>query len=183
MVNEDLEVKLAVLAVGLLIGLGVYVFYMEPGGPASTSSQTPTTPLSVEADDAPKEEAGTTLSLEEVETAPTDALQLRWEQHIKRIGAKRVRKKTMKLVQQAMGATGQARVNYLREAAKLEPEDEAIGKMLKEAERSLLEAKRNAKKTVPVRGPTRNSEAEPPHEAAVPEVEPEVIVRPRMLED
>ena len=183
MVNEDLEVKLAVLAVAVLIGMGVYVFYMEFSEPASTSSRTPTTPLSVEAEDAPMEETGTPLSLEEVETPPTDALQLRWQQHIKRIGAKRVRKKTMKLVQEAMGASGQARVDYLREAAKLEPEDEAIGKMLKEAERSFLAAKRNARKPVPVPGSGRKLEAGPPHEAAVPEIEPEVIVQPRMLED
>jgi len=66
---------------------------------------------------------------------------------------------------------------------KLEPEDEAIGKMLKEAEKSLLAAKRNARKAVPVGGPGRKSEAMRPRKVAVPEVEPEVVVQPRMLED
>ena len=128
--------------------------------------------------DAPEEEEKVSLTTEAVETPSTDMVVRRWEEHIKRIGATRVRKKTMKLVQLAMSASGQQRIDYLRAAVKLEPKDKAIGEMLIQAEKSMAAAKRKRKnskangKTRPATGP-----------APQPTPNADVVVKPRIIED
>ena len=179
MVNKKSNASLVILALLVLIGLGGYVLHrqskvpeLETHGSSTIEPQEEFTPT-----DAPKDELS--LTPKDVETASTDVVVRRWEEHIKRIGAKRVRKKTMKLVQQAMSASGQERVDYLRAAVKLEPQDEAISKMLIHAEKLLAATKRKRKKaridkkTLPTR---RSLSPAPP-------LDTDVIVQPRIIED
>ena len=101
MVTNNSTINLAILALLVLIGLGGYALHRQGEGEASegetsegeTGSASTLAPVQENnPTDAPEEKVS--LTTEDVETPSTDVVVRRWEEHIKRIGAKRVRKKT-----------------------------------------------------------------------------------------
>ena len=177
--NNDLKRNLALLGLLVLLGVGGYSLYQYAQTPAPARPPE----LPTEAKNPPPPSINDTpdpaLPNAPADSAASDAVMRRWQEHIKRRGQKRARKQTMKLLQEAMSTSGQARVNYLREAAKLEPENKAVSEMLKAAEKSLAAAKRRNRKKPTGETPPSS----PPGPESNPLADPDAEVRPRIIED